>query len=183
MKRASLWAFVTACTSAVPKPTSEPVLFNAHADAPPAPSAIFVHNLLERRLGSQLSVNASPDGMIGFDVRARTQLGEARRKTPDVRIDAAANVVSLPAYVRSPVVRFEASAGSRIDANAGATNTIRYCIDELGTVSWVDAGGLAPSVAGLVRTWRFAPYFLDGKPVRACSEIAVVIRGDIASVK
>jgi hypothetical protein len=178
MNRAALvFLVVAACGSAARNPPAETALFNAHVEGPPAPATVFVHNLLERRLGSEVPIAASPDGVIGFDVRARTQLGEARRKLPDVKIDAAANLVSLPANTRTRVAMLRTGAAQPIEASARDASSILYCIDESGRVTWASGPGIEPRVLDIVRSWRFAPYFVDGKPIRACSEVDVFVRG------
>ncbi|MGE5183215.1 MAG: hypothetical protein ACM31C_14195, partial [Acidobacteriota bacterium] len=51
--------------------------------------------------------------------------------------------------------------------------TVAYCVGETGQVTSVRApGAVSPrdrAYVESIRSWRFAPVFVDGKPITACS--------------
>ena len=78
---------------------------------------------------------------------------------------------------------FEASPGDLFTATYVATDAhlvVEYCIDAMGhvTTAHVEIQGNAGTRAAVprdrdvlarMRTWQFAPYFVDGVPLTACS--------------
>jgi hypothetical protein len=126
----------------------------ASAVAKVKPATVFVADLIQHRVGGDQS---DPVRLIGY-------------AAPEAAL-----------YVAKPE--------PELKLPAPAVITIEYCIDETGHVTvahwsrdeiWdsrIGRGAVEPREIRLainrVKDWRFAPYFVDGRPTRACSQVDV----------
>jgi hypothetical protein len=173
MRPASLVLIVAACAPrAAPARHASPT--STVASVSPAP--VFVPDLVQRRVESdRLRVDAPvcvghQELCFAPEVILYADLASMRDPQPP-----------LPGPLPPPLL-----------GAAPAIVTVAYCIDEIGRVTSArplphDAGvGDLPRnspIAGeprdvqlavsKVKGWRFAPYFVDGHPVKACSHVDV----------
>ena len=119
--------------------------------APVTPEGLFVPDLIARRIaGGELQLVANPTGPI---------VVAAPERRPDSSwLEGAPRLLAR-------------------GAEPAATIVIEYCIDELGRVTSARAmgrdAGLAALAVEAVRGWRFAPYFVRGEPITACSYVTL----------
>ncbi len=109
---------------------------------------MFVADLISHRLGSE------PALMVAGPQAAPTLPRVTRRR--------------LATGVRRVNLR-------SLDVAESMVVTIEYCIDESGAVTSAHASGASfdDTVVAEVRTWRFTPYFIDGKPRKVCSFVSL----------
>ena len=131
------------------------------------PAGMFVSDLMGHRIGGD---------------------GSARR----VRVRLAAECVDESCLAEPVVFAAGPTRVSRMPLEQGRTRgadrgalpspsdspdvTIELCIDDTGTVTSArtnDGSTVGQTAADKARTWRFAPYFVRGKPLAVCSFVHV----------
>lgn len=75
---------------------------------------------------------------------------------------------------RNGLLEGDVSRGAQPPAAGADAVTIELCVDETGRVTSARAGEATPAAQLAVDkawTWRFAPYFVRGKPMAVCSYV------------
>jgi len=149
--------FLAACAWSVP---AEP------QPVPPAPRV--AHNKL---VPAGMYVSDLLSHFIGGDApRAFTRTTQGCVDEVCVRpvVMRRATFVAGPTLAPTPIAR-------ALAAPTDTTTTIELCIDETGAVTSARASGgaAADAAAERARSWRFAPYFVRGKPMAVCSFVRV----------